>query len=602
MALSGSIQTSYYNGVEEQFPHYLIIDWSAKQNVANNTSTITWTCRAEDGEGDYYVYAGPVEISFDKTSVLSLSDRFKLVKGQQIGAGTITFTHNSAGKKSVSLDVQATLYEYETNSTYEGLIELDDILRASSISSIDGNMIGSPITININRLNDSYTHKVYYSFGDQKNYLLSDSVTTSCQFTPSLANCKYIPNSTSGTATIRVDTYNGSNKIGTTSKNFTLHAPDSVIPTINNVSISVDNSENATIEEWGLYVRGYSKVSINIDAEGIYDSKISSYKIEGGNNVVTSSMPYTSPIINRYGDLSYICTVKDSRGRESEPINQTIKVYDYKKPSIHNFKVERDLSNTSKIIASFQFNYYTVNNKNSIIAIISYAEKGSSDWKEAYRTTETDVTTTLSDVFAEDKSYVFLLRVMDGLSNEVNAELTVSTVQVMMDFRSGGKGFGIGKICEGDNFEVGFQSKFFEDANMIKNLQVDGILTASNLRIDTFLDANIVLSDFGLLTKEIQHGFGIYIIKPFNLVYLRAYFAGLASDIASSNTYTTLCTLKEKFKPSASVALFGSAVKDFSVVLKSTGNIDIVPRNGFSTANALYVSGVYFLDSNSELY
>ena len=379
MALSGSIQTSYYNGVEEQFPHYLIIDWSAKQNVTNNTSTITWTCRAEDGEGDYYVYAGPVEIFFDKTSVLSLTDRFKLVKGQQIGAGTITFTHDSAGKKSVSLNVKATLYEYETNSEYSGTIDLDDILRASSISSIDGNMIGSPITINISRLNDTYTHKVYYSFGDQKNYLLSDSATTSCQFTPSLANCKYIPNSTSGTATIRVDTYNGSNKIGTVSKNFTLYAPDSVVPTINNVTISVDNSANATVEEWGLYVRGYSKVNINIDAEGIYDSKISSYKIEGGNNVVTSAMPYTSPIINRYGDLSYVCTVKDSRGRESEPISQKIKVYDYKKPSIHNFKVERDLSNTSKIIASFQFNYYTVNNKNSIIAIISYAEKGSSD-------------------------------------------------------------------------------------------------------------------------------------------------------------------------------------------------------------------------------
>ena len=88
MALSGSIQTSYYNGVEEQFPHYLIIDWSAKQNVANNTSTITWTCRAEDGEGDYYVYAGPVEISFDKTSVLSLNDRFKLVNCRNVLIGS----------------------------------------------------------------------------------------------------------------------------------------------------------------------------------------------------------------------------------------------------------------------------------------------------------------------------------------------------------------------------------------------------------------------------------------------------------------------------------------------------------------------------------
>lgn len=56
--------------------------------------------------------------------------------------------------------------------------------------------------------------------------------------------------------------------------------------------------------------------------------------------------------------------------------------------------------------------------------------------------------------------YNFKIVVTDSLSNSAQEEGFVSTIEVTMDFRAGGKGLGIGKIAESDNLEIAFDTIF----------------------------------------------------------------------------------------------------------------------------------------------
>ena len=208
----------------------------------------------------------------------------------------------------------------------------------------------------------------------------------------------------------------------------------------------------------------------------------------------------------------------------------------------------------------------------------------------------------MSKDFEEVKSYDFRIIVQDDIGNTDKEERRVSTVQAVLDFPAGGKGLGIGKICESDSLEVGFASKFYENITASKNLQIDGLLTASNLKIKEYTGVDAILSDLGYVSTDGSHGFGLYLIKPFNLIYFRMYIASLSSDIEASNKYITLCTLKDMFKPHGTVALSVCAVKNASAMVRTTCEISIVPRDGFSTTNAIVISGIYRLHSDSELF
>lgn len=137
------------------------------------------------------------------------------------------------------------------------------------------------------------------------------------QWTIPLNFANQIPSSTSGYGTIYVDTYNGSTKIGTKSCRFDATVPASMKPTIKSASVTVDNSANSVIKEWGLYVAGYSKVKVSATADGSYGSTVSSFTISGGYSTTQTgaSLSYTGDKLTSSGDKSFTVVAKDSRGR-----------------------------------------------------------------------------------------------------------------------------------------------------------------------------------------------------------------------------------------------------------------------------------------------
>lgn len=105
-------------------------------NVANNTSTINWTLYSEGGNSNYYS-TGPTTVKINgtqvyyKARVAYSTQQFPASKGST--SGTITVTHNSDGKKSISVSLATAIYT-STVTTNTGTWTLDDIPRYATVT------------------------------------------------------------------------------------------------------------------------------------------------------------------------------------------------------------------------------------------------------------------------------------------------------------------------------------------------------------------------------------------------------------------------------------------------------------------------------------
>ena len=320
------------------------VDVYYEQNINNNTTSlkiqpyvtksghgesVTWYFKV-DGN-DYYSV-------FCNTYVNSRVDggtAYKTVTHNN--DGTCTFTLNVSVETSYTQGANANLNNACMKSgTLSTSVTLPTIPRASSFT-VPTFTCGSAGTISISRASSSFTHKVLYAFGSASG-TISSSATTSCSWTPDNSLAQQIPNSLSGVGTITVETYNGSTKVGSSSKSFTLHVSGSMYPTIGSLTLSGVNLWN------GYYVKNYSQVKATINSpSGSYGSTIASYQING-NNLSSTASSATSSKLQVAGTNTYTATVYDSRGR-SVTKTGSIYVQDYYTPSATRIMVYRCTSN-----------------------------------------------------------------------------------------------------------------------------------------------------------------------------------------------------------------------------------------------------------------
>ena len=373
---------------------------------------------------------------------------------------TIRVNHNSDGtKKNVSISVSwpvqityaGTYYGTLTAST---TVDLPTIPRASSISSISGNTIGSPITINIDRHSESFTHYVYYSFGSTSNYCLSTNATTSCTFTPSMSDCSYIPNSTSGTATITIDTYNGSTKIGTSSKSFTLYVPSTAVPTVGTITL-----DPADINGKNILVQGKNKLTVSVSGcSAGTGSSIASYTFSGPgiSYTGTSASATSGSTISNTGTLTYTVTVTDGRGRSASK-SATIQCYAYSLPYFTSFSAIRSNAsgvnneNGTYVNCSYGLAYSSVNNTNNLTVTIYYKKSSAQSYSSVTATSNSTATSgnkILSSI-ALDSAYDVYATVTDAYGGTAQVKKhTVFGESRVFNITSDGTGVAIGKMAE----------------------------------------------------------------------------------------------------------------------------------------------------------
>ena len=456
--------------------------YSYTQNVSKNQSTITMTLYVKrDAYGPSWNTRCDAYIQLDGSKVMTYTSNFNIgTSWVKIGSTVSkTITHSADGTKTVSIKGffdSLGLTTKLTDLTVTGNVKLTDIPRASSISSISGSTIGSPVTINISREVSTFTHKVYYTFGETKDYLLGSNVGTSLTFTPSMNDCNDIPNATKGTATIRVDTYNGSTKIGSASKNFTLNVPASVVPTFTGIAFTPVDGEAPS--DWGLYVKTKSKVTAAITgAAGAYGSTIKSYSISGGGYSGTSSS-LTTGVLNTAGTITFTAKITDSRGRTAQK-TASITVVDYAPPvlsGVAGFRcdsggAEQDDGEYISLTASFSG--ASVEGKNTITGQYRYMPEGGG-WSAFF-----PLSSGQAAVFpaSGDATFVVEVQVSDAFT-AVSQNVVVNSIRFIMDFRAGGNGIAFGKAAEYDNL---LDCNW--DAHFRKGLQADSDIYSSGMMV-----------------------------------------------------------------------------------------------------------------------
>lgn len=468
-----------------------IVDVYYEQSIVNNTTTLTIKPRVEKtGHGESVTWYFKLDGN-DYYSVFCNTYVNKTVNG---GTAYKTITHNNDGSCTFTLNVSVeTSYTQGANANLNNAcmkwgrlsksITLPTIPRASDFT-ISGNTIGSPITVAISRKVSSFTHHVYYKFGTINSCVTSGGkVGTSCTFTPALNDAVVIPNSAKGSASIVVETYNGSTLIGSKSQTFDLHTPASMRPTINQVSmIEIDpmmssNSSNT------ILIANVSKLELGIlSANSVYGATIKSYSIIGpGINITTSSGVTT---VLPAGSSTYTFTVTDSRGRTTTE-TRTITAHTYIKPAISKMTAYRSDSNGTAndggqhVVVSFQAEVQNTGSAN--INSGSWCADWrlpNGNWNNNWKTGTLSSYNQIVNIPATGgwdvtKSYEIRVRLIDYYSSDINAVASIGTAGCAFNIEDGG--VGVGKYWEKGALDVG--GTIYSDGHKVPVIKAnDGVM------------------------------------------------------------------------------------------------------------------------------
>lgn len=460
---SGAFETSVVDTEGGGYPNRIRVEWSSSQSVASNTSTIYWAVKSAGGDSGNFTITGPVTVNIAGIEVFSRSDRFRMYTGSTLGSGSFTLTHDTNGNATLTAWAEAAVYWYAVTSTRYGYsVSLPQIPRASSIS-VSGSTMGSPITISISKASSSFTHSIYWYFGNESGTIISDASSSSVTWSPDINLAKQIPNSTSGTGTLKCITYSNGSNVGEKSINFTLTVPSNIVPLINSFSPSIASTKPSGC---GLYVKNNSTVKWSASVSGQYGSTIRRCVISGQNlsyDTTSSRTSYsaTSSTLTVSGEKKiYTITITDSRGRKASTTG-TIDIVDYNTPLITSYNSFRsDASGningsgqyvTHKIIASF----YRLNGKNKI-TIKAYSKKGvDSTYSSSYVTIKNDTTnqtqytyTYSNKSFAVDSTYDFKIVISDSVGGSHTVYTHVGTKNIPINITNDNSAIAIGGYAQ----------------------------------------------------------------------------------------------------------------------------------------------------------
>lgn len=251
--------------------------------------------------------------------------------------------HSGDGSKEFSLDVglDINVGNYGSARVIQ-TVKLPSIPRASSGNDVTA-IIGQPVTININRKHERFTHSIWVKCVNYEKKVAGDDITTSYVWTPGMELCEQFPNTSSGSGQVTIITYDGNREIGRDVKRLNLSIPDSVKPTLTGFTLTDGNAIAANIISGGEhFIKILSDIRVNFGAaSGAYGSTITGYYAEiVGKNQSTTTNGGGLGLMNSDGQVVIRARVTDSRGRTSNAIERTVTILDYF-PPILKFDVAR---------------------------------------------------------------------------------------------------------------------------------------------------------------------------------------------------------------------------------------------------------------------
>ena len=323
---------------------------------------VTWGVRRQDITGNYTMVNVSVHLVSNAYVSIPSSSKPVTVRVNGLAIDTVNvdagiggnqdksllskdyrIDHSEEGSKEFSLDVGLDI----NVGNYGGArviqtVKLPSIPRASSGNDVTA-VIGQPVTININRKHERFTHSIWVRCGSYDKKIAGDDIATSYVWTPEMALCEEFPNTSSGSGQVAIITYDGNREIGRDVKRLNLSIPDDVKPTLTGFTLTDGNAIAANIISGGEhFIKILSDIRVNFGAaSGAYGSTITGYYAEiVGKNQSTTTNGGSLGLMNSDGQVVIRARVTDSRGRTSNAIERTVTFLDYF-PPILKFDVAR---------------------------------------------------------------------------------------------------------------------------------------------------------------------------------------------------------------------------------------------------------------------
>lgn len=262
MALSGSATKTVGSH------WFLDIEWTATQNVTNNTSTITaklyWRCDSYGAVSSSATKDGSITIDGD-VQTFSGAGLASLSGGQKklIATKSHTVTHSATGTKSVvvsgmfDMNVSLSGTTYRDQTVTDASTALNTIPRESTLTSSASWTAGGSLSITISRASTSFDHDVKVEVWDSgtASYQVIKTITgigTTYTWTPStteqryiLENCMQDTSSWNQGSRLTLSTMSGSTKIGDNTYTGTVTAPTA--STISGGNFTIGASTTVTV-------------------------------------------------------------------------------------------------------------------------------------------------------------------------------------------------------------------------------------------------------------------------------------------------------------------------------------------------------------------
>ena len=426
-------------------------------------------------------------LTFYKATKNSISGSIASMRGDSIGSITVTEAYNrtvtltfnassNAGLFSIFRDYFAAgnrvllIYVPRTRGTYSGGYCYDylsitaltmtltfEYLQSTGAMAAASVAAGSAARLNITAYNSRYTHKVTWKFGSHSATQNIAAGTTFASYIIPLSWLDAIPSTTSGSATVMLETIDTSGvSLGTYSYNFMITAPSSVVPSISSVTASPVN-DNAVISGWGIYVYGKSKALLKINgASGVYGSTIKSYSITTTPNVGGSSASsFTTNYLYATSAVIVTAKVTDSRGRTATKTT-TFSVYNYAAPyfnSVEGYRCNsagtRDDVNGTYARIKATFGRSALSGSNAASCRLTMKQVGGS-----YSTSATLTSGTAAIIgagsLAVDASYNVTITLTDTVGTVSVYNLTIPSAAYVIHIKKGGRAVGFGTAAGAD--------------------------------------------------------------------------------------------------------------------------------------------------------
>lgn len=399
---------------------------------------------------------------------------------------SVTVSHASDGTaKAVPIQWKFGVYSDwggYTNPSGGFTIELPTIPRVSDVSTASTGVIGSALTISINRKSSAFTHTLKYKFKDASGTIVSGTSATSISWTPPMSLCTRIPNANSESCTITCETYSGSTLIGTSECSIRLSVPSSVQLTLSSGWAAVSPYNTGTAASGiSKYVQGYSKAEVTFDKSKIstgdsYGAGISSFQVLfGGKSIV--STPYRTPVLSTAGTMNLECQVTDTRGR-TQSVVLSVLVQPYTQPLLSDVSVFRcnaagEADDAGTFISVYaKPNYSTVDGENTAALTVRYKTEGGSYGSALQIAGET--TSVIGDgLVMVEQSYLVEITITDTIGNKNLVTVQIPTERVFFEgYRDESNGAAFGKhVTLPDYLDLEWNLR------TRKNLVVDGATT-----------------------------------------------------------------------------------------------------------------------------